>query len=195
MTGTVEQILMTCFSEEEIEQIKSGTTAEVRVVIIRIREDVPKQDEKVMQKTYERYTESIEGLQFGDYVDIMIETRFGDNDWQQVHELNGEVELTLNIPEQLLADGRTYFVMRNHNDKCTILEDLDEDHDTITIATDQFSTYAILYTDSVVENINLAELNQTQSVIPWMLFGVFVLLMLAFGVLVERKRRSRRDFR
>ena len=55
----------------------------------------------------------------------------------------------------------------------------------------KFATYAIMYTDSNVEKLNIAKVDQTQKVTPWILFGVFVLLMILFGVLVERKRRSR----
>ena len=97
----------------------------------------------------------------------------------------------MDIPESLLAEGRTYYIMRNHNGECTLLEDLDEELQTITIATDRFSTYAIMYTDSNVEKLNIAQVDQTPKVTPWILFGVFVLLMILFGVLVERKRRSR----
>lgn len=192
MVGTVEQILTACFSEEEIEQIKNGMTAEVQASIVRInKEDVSESDRNLMQSSYKNYAKSIEGLEFGDYIDIQIATKLGDNDWKQLHELNGEVELALDIPESLLAEGRTYYIMRNHNDECTLLEDLDEELQTITIATDKFSTYAIMYTDSNVEKLNIAKVDQTQKVTPWILFGVFVLLMILFGVLVERKRRSR----
>lgn len=192
MVGTVEQILTACFSEEEIEQIKNGMTAGVQVSIVRInKEDVSEADRNLMQTSYKNYAKSIEGLEFGDYIDIQIAIKLGDNDWKQLHELDGEVELALDIPESLLAEGRTYYIMRNHNDECTILEDLDEELQTITIVTDKFSTYAIMYTDSNVEKLNIAKVDQTQKVTPWILFGVFVLLMILFGVLIERKRRSR----
>lgn len=192
MVGTVEQILTACFSEEEIEQIKNGMTAGVQASIVRInKKDVSESDRNLMQSSYNNYAKSIEGLEFGDYIDIQIATKLGDNDWKQLHELNGEVELVLDIPESLLAEGRTYYIMRNHNGECTLLEDLDEELQTITIATDRFSTYAIMYTDSNVEKLNIAQVDQTPKVTPWILFGVFVLLMILFGVLVERKRRSR----
>lgn len=189
--GTVQQILEACFIEEELEQIKSGTNAEVRTLIVKIGEDVSKKDEDIIQDAYQKYEKSIEGLQFGEYVDIVIETKIGDGEWKQVHELNDEIEITLSISDQLLADGRSYYVVRNHNDKCTILEDLDSDPNTITIRTGQFSTYAILYTDADVEHIDVQKLNQKTNVLPWILFGAFVALIILFGVEIERRRRIR----
>ena len=53
MVGTVEQILTACFSEEEIEQIKNGMTAEVQASIVRInKEDVSESDRNLMQSSY-----------------------------------------------------------------------------------------------------------------------------------------------
>lgn len=43
---------------------------------------------------------------------------------------------------------REFAVIRVHNGETTVLKDLDDNDDTITIETDCFSTYAIAYKDS-----------------------------------------------
>ena len=46
------------------------------------------------------------------------------------------------------SDDRTFSVIRLHNGVAEILPDLDDDPNTITIETDRFSTYAIVYQES-----------------------------------------------
>ena len=41
-----------------------------------------------------------------------------------------------------------YSIIRCHDGVCTLLEDLDTNPDTITIKTDRFSTYAVVYTNN-----------------------------------------------
>ena len=40
-------------------------------------------------------------------------------------------------------------IVRNHNGECTLLNDLDDNPDTITFRTNCFSTYAIVYGEAV----------------------------------------------
>lgn len=43
---------------------------------------------------------------------------------------------------------RTFAVVRVHNGAAELLPDLDSEEDTVTIETDRFSTYALVYKDS-----------------------------------------------
>lgn len=58
------------------------------------------------------------------------------------------IKVRFEIPEELRANGRKFAVIRVHDGKTAILADLDNDKNTITIETDKFSTYALIYSDS-----------------------------------------------
>lgn len=194
IAGNLQEILTACFTPEQIKEIQGGKTAEVRSYIVRVTEDVPEDDKDVMQKQFQTYEQSLDGLEFGCYVDIIVESRVGDGEWEQLHELNEELEMVLVIPENLYHKSRTYFIMRNHEGTCTILEDLDDDTTTITIKTDRFSTYAILYTDEDVSGVDISELNSTEGIHPGVIVGiglaiVLILFAAAFFIYTTRKRR------
>ncbi len=142
-----------------------------------------------MQERITEYAQHIEGLEFGSYVDITIERQVGNGGWKKLHELNGETEITLKIPETLMAEGRTYYVERNHEGECTLLEDLDSEDTTITILTDRFSVYAILYRDNVAEDTGLTETNQSSSSVLWVI-GSTVILLALIALLFFKKRHG-----
>ncbi len=51
----------------------------------------------------------------------------------------------IGVPEELRGDGREYYIIRVHDGKYTLLEDMDDEPNTITVVTDMFSSYAIAY--------------------------------------------------
>ena len=52
------------------------------------------------------------------------------------------------MPEGLRAADRTFAVLRVHNGETALLPDLDNDANTVTIETDRFSAYALVYRDN-----------------------------------------------
>lgn len=194
IAGNLQDILTACFTPEQIEEIQAGKTAEVRGYIAKVTENVAEDDKNVMQKQFQTYEQSLHGLQFGCYVEIIVESRVGDGEWEQLHELNEELEMVLDVPENLYNENRTFFIMRNHEGTGTILEDLDDDATTITIRTDRFSTYAILYTDEDVSGVDISELNPSEEIHPGVIVGICLAIMLilfaaAFFIYTSRKRR------
>ena len=67
------------------------------------------------------------------------------NDSRNVAQLSAPISIVLQRPEA--QDGNTYdfMVIREHNGVLTNLADLDSNPDTITISTDQFSVYTVIY--------------------------------------------------
>lgn len=55
----------------------------------------------------------------------------------------------MDIPENLRNSGRTFSIIRVHDGVATTLKDLDGNPITITVESDQFSTYAIAYEDII----------------------------------------------
>lgn len=71
------------------------------------------------------------------------ETRISD-----VINAPDQQHLKLRVPERLLMAGRTFAVLRVHDGETVLLPDLDNDANTVTIETDRFSTYALVYRDN-----------------------------------------------
>ena len=81
----------------------------------------------------------------GMYVDISMYMRIGSGDWNAIHATNEPVEIILDIPDELAGLTADFYIMRAHEGEYLLMEDLDETPETITIQTEAFSTYAILY--------------------------------------------------
>ncbi len=66
---------------------------------------------------------------------------------ENITELDKTITITITIPEEYQADGREFFILRNHDGEIQLLEDLDDDPTTITISTDCFSNYTLNYVE------------------------------------------------
>ena len=69
-------------------------------------------------------------------------------------ELGREISFTIDIPSEFLKDGRTFYLIRNHEGKITRLNDIDNNANTITVKSSDFSGYLLTYTDSAVNGIS-----------------------------------------
>ena len=179
----LKMLLQSCFTEEELERIEKGENAVSRVSVVKVAETVSPQDKKVVEEQLHILEKTIKGLQFGQYIEIYVECKIGDSEWRQVHELSGDMTLEITVPDELLKNERTYYVLRNHEGACDLLEDLDDEPTTVTIATNKFSTYALLYVDN-----DTAEESMMGWV--WFLVGGSVLLLFLIFLFLKRKKEE-----
>ena len=103
---------------------------------------------------------------------------------EMVEELDTPMQITLKIPEEFRGRNTDYCIVRNHNGEVDVLEDLDDDPDTITIKTDRFSPYAIgHYTDLniMIVFIGLA-----------VIFALTLFILLTYISMRDKKRGRRR---
>lgn len=91
----------------------------------------------------------------GEYFDMSLTKSIFDSD-TDVSELYGEITLKLDIPENIRHYSKKYALIGVHGGTAVLLEDLDSDPDTITVKTDRFSSYAIVYTENDDVNIKTA---------------------------------------
>ena len=54
----------------------------------------------------------------------------------------------IRLTKKLLANADVFYVLRLHEGEATLLYDVDDDPETVTINTDGFSTYVLLYQDN-----------------------------------------------
>ena len=89
----------------------------------------------------------------GLYLDISMFKQVADQDCVALTKLNAPMTIVLTLPEQLMNTRgdviRSFQVVRVHDGKTDILETVQQGN-TLSFQTDRFSTYALIYHDSIV---------------------------------------------
>ena len=88
----------------------------------------------------------------GGYLDVELIKRINGVEVGKIPEIDSPIRVTIEIPEDLRGSHRAYAIVRVYNGKTDILEDIDNDPNTITILTNKFSTYSIVYLDTKPSN-------------------------------------------
>ncbi|MCR5775657.1 MAG: hypothetical protein K6G42_11295 [Lachnospiraceae bacterium] len=100
---------------------------------------------------------------------------------QVVTETPVEMELVLKVPDDMKQDSGKLCIVREHNGEVEVLEDLDNDPDTITVRTSKFSSYAFAYEGG-------------KSAVNWILIVVIAAVMVAVLavaiVVITRSRKA-----
>ncbi len=137
-------------TEEQYAAVAAGSILEIKVELTPLEETaIPELDRQVIDDGVTEYTEQIPNLAMADYIDISMFMRIDDSDWNQLTEVD-PIDIVIDIPETHKGLSDTYYIMRAHEGVSTLLEDKDNDSDTITISTGQFSTYALMYDEPQV---------------------------------------------
>ena len=92
----------------------------------------------------------IGGLSYneGVYFDVEILKLLNDQYIGNITRLGSPIRITFEIPKELKQAGRSFSMVRVHEGAAEMLTDWDSNPDTLTIMSDKFSTYAIVYKDS-----------------------------------------------
>lgn len=84
-------------------------------------------------------------------IEFSIQSENGDI-YIPVNEFHKKIKITVNIPEELLKAGRTFSIVREHDGKYDVLEDIDSNDKTVTFLSDKFSDFYLVYNDVNVTN-------------------------------------------
>ena len=135
----------------ERQQMRNG--ASIRVVFdVKVAETTVNSTDRTLVESALNES-SLSDFTLGHYPDISL-YKLIDRTRIDINETPKKITVTIDVPEDLRNTGsaRTFAVIRVHNGQTEILNDLDDNDDTITIETDRFSTYAVVYKDSA--NVN-----------------------------------------
>ena len=151
LTSIVDNIAngneVTSVNDETVKKIKEALngnkviSTEVQVTPVKETE-VNAQDKKVLEGHID------ENVNIAQYLDINILVKAADQVIGKVNELDKEVIFTVAIPEDLMKEGRTFYVIRVHDGKAEKLETVENEDGTLAFKTDKFSTYALAYEDA-----------------------------------------------
>ena len=122
----------------------------------------------------------------GQYLDISL-YKLIEKTRIDVHETPSKITVTIDVPENLRntdrAGKRNFAIVRVHNGLTEFLRDLDDDDNTVTIETDRFSTYALVYQDGENRTANGNPASQNPNTGNHSIMELFmVLVMIVSGI-------------
>ncbi len=141
---------------------------------------MPEEDKTLIQNAKGDY-------QVGMLMDVSMFQKVGANETQRITQTNGKVKVSIVIPENLRAAGRTYAIIRVHNGQTTVIPGTyDENTHIFSFETDQFSSYAIVYTGNAVTSTAPKTGDSADFRVWYLLLFVSIL---ALGIVLGRARK------
>ncbi|WP_022767721.1 MULTISPECIES: hypothetical protein [unclassified Butyrivibrio] len=147
-----DRLAASVLTTSELNDVNNGDTMEIRLRINPNEDKVSKEHKNQFDDAMVAVQDSFVGLTKGEYLDISLEKRRNNGAWQYIPETEDAVRIAIDVPANLVQSGRTFFIIRNHDGECTILRDLDDNDETLTIETDRFSDYLVIYDDNFAES-------------------------------------------
>ena len=154
-----EELADCTLTPEEKQQAQDGT--DIRIIL-----HVEDASERVSAEEKAFVEANLSGYAIGQYLDISLYKMIGESR-TQITSTTGKIRIMLEIPESLrLSESggtnaqtaeegirtRQFAILRIHDGQAEILPDLDDNADTITIETDRFSTYVLVFLDKEADD-------------------------------------------
>ena len=141
---------------EELEANNNGTDVKVTLDVNNADATVSDTDKKLVE---DKVAEAVKDGVVGQYVDISINKTIGETT-TEVTETNHPIAVSVTVPEKLIntdsTKTREYSIVRLHNGVAEVLEgaktETVDGKLVISFSTDKFSTYVIVYKDTVKGN-------------------------------------------
>ncbi len=138
----LSELIAVVLTDEEQGQVAHGVDIRIVLTVEDGEATVPVKDKEAVQSALEELSD----YQLGQYLDINLWKIIGEAQ-EKIAETKGSVTVTFEVPKNLSGEGRRYAVVRIHGGESTLLPDLDDDENTVTIQSDRFSTYALIYSE------------------------------------------------
>lgn len=132
-------------TQEELASVANGENITIYFEVkIYEENEVPVEDKDIINNYMKDSSQKRNKI--GNYIDVKLYKVNSKSEKQYITNIDEPIEITFNIPEKINFEKSKYHVLSVYNEKVNLLEDIDENQNTITIKTDKFSTYAITYT-------------------------------------------------
>ena len=180
----------------QLQSAAAGENIEIRVEVKDISGNVPEKDKSAIENGIKEYRKEIPDLVLGMYVDISLFVKIGEADWNAVTGTVEPVEVVIGIPQKLQSIDREFFIIRSHEGEYTLLTDMDDAPDTVTIHTDRFSAYAIAYRQvSRTPQVGKCNLCHICPTFLGICYFVWLILIMAVLLIIWRVIRRNRNVR
>ena len=138
LTTSASQLKTSVLTKGELKAVSAGSNADIELRVRNIDSSIPQADKELI-------IANLNGYSIGAYLDITMWKKVGNSSEKKVTSTNKPVTVTVSIPESLRSASRQFAMFRVHNGAVSILPDRDSAVNTITFATDKFSTYVLAY--------------------------------------------------
>ncbi|MEG2836959.1 MAG: Ig-like domain-containing protein [Erysipelotrichaceae bacterium] len=162
-----------------IEALANGETISSRVVANVVKKDKISEEAKKMEKTLK------ENEVIGAYLNLDVLLTANGKDMGSMSKLSAPITFTISIPEELIKEGRTYFIVTIHNGVTKKIPAVVKDG-MLSFSTKEFSTFAIAY-EMKKEEMKPIETPDTADTTDLVLWTSVLLSALGFGVLSIKK--------
>jgi len=168
-------------TDEEITDILNGNDIKFFIEI--------KNDSKdITEKEKELIASALKDEKVAVYLDINLYKQIGTDEAVLVKELDDKITISLKIPDEYINRDenviREYKVIRLHDDKTDVITPkFDSKTNILTFETDRFSSYTIVYSDTV-KNVNSPVTGDNTSLSLW----IFVSIVSAAFVITLNKK-------
>lgn len=180
----------------QLQSAAAGENIEIRVEVKDISGNVPEKDKSAIENGIKEYHKEMPDLVLGMYVDISLFVKIGEADWNAVTGTVEPIEVVIGIPQKLQSIAREFFIIRSHEGEYTLLTDMDDAPDTVTIHTDRFSAYAIAYKQlSQTPQAGKCSLCHICPTFLGICYFVWLILIMAVLLIVFRVIRRNRNVR
>jgi hypothetical protein len=148
--NTSNTALLKAVLNETIQRyVDAGVTVEVQLQAT--EKKVTEEERKEIETLATRQLgKKLDNLNYGAYLDITLTaTASGEN--IPVTQTDGNVSVSITIPQDLYKSNYSYKILRIHDGEATLLN-ATQDGQTLTFETDRFSTYVLMYEEVAVQN-------------------------------------------
>lgn len=143
--GSVENVLTACLTEEEAERVKNGEDAYIEICILELPSLEGRDAYVQIEDSLSNFYGSTRDLSMGLVIDIAMQKRVGEGDWISVNKMEAPLYITMDIPSVLQNPDFKFYMIRNHDGVCTLLENCGDEENRITFKTTLFSSFAMVY--------------------------------------------------
>ena len=141
-----EELIAAALTENEQKKVDEGTDIKIILKVEDASDTVSAEDKGNVETAIGNLT----NYKLGQYLDVILLKKIGEEQEQKITKTNAPIKVTFEIPAALRGKAE-YSVIRVHGGETGVLSDMDSDPNTVTIETDKFSTYTLVYKDVKAE--------------------------------------------
>ena len=178
-----EEVIAEHLTDEEKAAVENGATLDVFLSIEVVEGELSAANKQAAEAFLANSVYAV-----GIHLNIELIKLINGQPTGKITEINTPISVTVEVPEELRSVNRVFAVVRVHNNEAEILKDTDNDPDTITIVTDKFSTYAIVYKNAEAPGNPDTGIKTPNTVIA------LASAVIAAAVAVKKKKKDRITF-
>lgn len=162
-----------------------------KVIAKMINGEVPEEDEDLIKEGTSALKYQVDGLTIGDYLDISVSKKIGDNDWSKLTDLQKRLKIVLTLPTGISQKDGDKYIIRLHDGEYVLVKDMDEDDKTFTFSTKYFSTYALAFVSSTSDKKESKNVIEKKHTVAWTIGSISTIILIGLIVyfVIRKKKR------